>query len=160
MVQFVGQDRCQIDANGRVRLPPRFAAAFARLGSAVMLHLHPEGAVGVYPQSVWEELSRQDDQAVRQALTDIRLRRAGRTLWPWAEPDRVSNQGRLTIPHAFREPAALQPGSEAAIVGCGYRLEIWNASRWDEEMRLVREHDQRRVEAQMAAELRPPEHAP
>jgi DNA-binding transcriptional regulator/RsmH inhibitor MraZ len=46
------------------------------------------------------------------------------------------------------------------VVGCGYRLEIWNSARWDEEMRLVLEHERRRTEAQMAAELRPPESAP
>jgi len=157
MVQFAGQDHCQVDANGRIRLTPRFAAEFERLGAAVMLHLHPEGALGVYPQCVWDEMSRQDDQAVRQTLTDVRLRRQGRTVWPWTEPERVSNQGRLTIPHSFRTIAGLEPGTEVAVVGCGFRLEVWNASRWDEEMRLVMEHARRRSEAQMAAELRQPD---
>ena len=160
MVEFSGQDRCQIDANGRIRLTPRFAAEFERLGAAVMLHLHPEGALGVYPQGVWDEMSRQDDQVVRQALTDVRLRRTSRTIWPWTEPERVSNQGRVTIPHAFRAILGLEPGTEAALVGCGYRLEIWNSKRWDEEMRLVLEHERRRTEAQMAAELRQPDPAP
>jgi MraZ protein len=160
MVEFSGQDRCQIDANGRIRLTPRFAAEFERLGAGVMLHLHPEGALGVYPQAVWETMAQQDDQAVRQSLTDVRLRRTSRTVWPWTEPERVSNQGRITIPHAFRAILGLEPGAEAAVVGCGYRLEIWNSKRWEDEMRLVLEHERRRTEVQMAAELRQPDPGP
>jgi len=157
MVQFAGQDRCQIDANGRLRLGPRFAAEFERLGAAVMLHAHAEGALGVYPQAVWADMARPEAEAVPQLLSDIRLRRTARTIWPWTEPERVSNQGRITIPHAFRDLLGLVPGTEAAVIGCGCRLEIWNAERWAAEMTLVFEHDRRRAEAQMAAELRTPE---
>ncbi|MBN2449453.1 MAG: hypothetical protein JXR77_03635 [Lentisphaeria bacterium] len=156
MVRFCGQDRCVIDANGRLRLPPRQAADFAQVGSAVMLHVLPEGALGVYPAALWEDLNGVDEAAVRRALGDIVTRRLLRRLGAWTQPETLSNQGRLTIPHAFRGVLGLVPGSEAVVTGCGIGLEIWSAAHWAAESSLLFEHEEERNRVLMEAALRQP----
>ena len=154
MVRFCGQERCLIDANGRVRLPPRLAAAFQPTGPDVMLHVLPEGALGVFPVPAWDTIGTLDDATVRRTLTDVRTRRTLRRLGAWSSPEVLSNQGRLTIPHAFREVLGLVPGAEVVVTGCGIGVEIWAAPRWETEMGLLADHELRRNDALMAADLR------
>ena len=41
MLAFCGTDKCQMDANGRVKLSPHVLEDFARSGSDVVLHCLP-----------------------------------------------------------------------------------------------------------------------
>ena len=53
----------------------------------------------------------------------------------WATECEIDKQGRFLIPSNLREAASLE--KEAAIIGVGTRLEIWNKSIWqskDEEI--------------------------
>ena len=56
MIPFCGQDKCTLDANGRVKLSPHFLRDFRAHGSEVVTHCLPEGALGIYPVSVWRHL--------------------------------------------------------------------------------------------------------
>jgi len=153
MLQFCGQDRCLVDANGRVRLGPRFLADFRQNGGDVVLHCLPEGALGVYPEGTWQKMrqgeARPELQAARSVVQRRRLRRFG----AMSQAERLTNQGRITVPPGYRELLELQPGIEAVLVGCEIGIEVWNKIRWQAEFRRLHEHELQKAEGEMRADL-------
>ena len=151
---FRGQERCQVDANGRIRLPPAFDSDFRQAGALeVALHMLPEGGLAIYPLPVWEGLRATDASTAAQAATSVRARRHLRRFGAMTTVEGVSNQGRITIPPLFREQLGLEPGAAAVIAGCEIGVEVWNASRWQQELVAVTQQEQRREEAEMQAEI-------
>ncbi|MFA5203944.1 MAG: hypothetical protein WC708_06005 [Lentisphaeria bacterium] len=154
MTGFRGQERCQVDGNGRVRLPPAMDADFRQASVLeVALHLLPEGGLAVYPLPVWEQLRAQDTQTAPQAAVSVRARRHLRRFGAMTTVEKLSNQGRITIPPLFRGLLGLDPGAAAVVAGCELGVEIWNADRWQQELEAVRQQEQRREEAEMQAEI-------
>ena len=153
MLQFCGQDRCLVDANGRVKLAPRFLSDFRQAGGEVVLHCLPEGALGVYPEAVWHKMrqseARPELQAARSVVHSRRLRRYG----AMSQAERLTNQGRITIPNGYRELLELVPGTEAVLVGCEIGMEIWSTNRWEAEFRRLHDHELQKAEAEMDADL-------
>ena len=150
---FCGQDRCLVDANGRVRLSTRFMGDFAQTGQAVMLHCLPEGALGVYPARVWDEMRQGDIQVGAAALRNIALRRELRRFGAMSQPETISKQGRITIPVHFRSRLSLAAGTEVTVVGCEIGVEIWHSARWEEELAVLGDHESRKADVVMAADL-------
>jgi len=154
MARFCGQERCLIDANGRIKLSPRFEQDFRRAGALeIVLHCLPEAALGVYPLPVWEEIRAQEAKSVLKAATSIVARRQLRRFGAMTQIETLSNQGRLTVPPGFRDILQLAPGTEAILVGCEIGVEIWNAERWQKEVQLLWEHEAERGEAEMKADV-------
>ena len=152
-MSFCGQDRCLVDANGRIKLSPRFLAEFAKTGPAVMLHCLPEGALGVYPASAWETMRHIDSGNAAAALRNIALRREMRRFGAMTQPEKISNQGRITLPSHFRALLQFPEGGEVVVAGSEIGVEIWNPERWEEEMQRLGEHETRKAAAFMAADL-------
>lgn len=154
MLPFCGQDRCVIDANGRVKLSPRLIEDFAReCNGEVVLHCLPEGAVAIYPESVFMEMRRESTSGLAGLGSSMIRRRELRRFGAMTVPDCVTRQGRVTIPVGFREYSELLPGCEAYVVGVEIGAEIWNASRWRNEMELVNSHLERKGVEEMSADL-------
>ncbi len=153
LVQFCGQDRCLVDANGRIKISSRFLSDFQRLGGPVVAYCLPEGALGVYPAAVWLEMRHSEQPPGARAARSIVFRRQLRRFGALTQSERISNQGRLTIPTHFRVMLALEPGTEVVLVGCEIGIEVWNEGRWKQELEVLREHENRRAEADMAADL-------
>lgn len=153
MVRFCGQDSCLIDANGRVKLSPRFLADFAAIGGTTVLRSLPEGALGVYPETVWQQMREAEANAAMQAGASAAYRRQLRLFGALSEVQAISNQGRLTIPLHLRERLGLVPGTEVMVVGAELGVEIWATSRWQTELDLLDQHESRKAEADMAADL-------
>lgn len=153
MVQFCGQDRCTVDANGRVKLCPRFLADFRRHGSDVVMHCLPEGALGVYPVSLWLQMRQAEPRPATRASQSIVFRRSLRRFGALTQVEQISNQGRVTVPASFRSLVGLPPGGEAVLVGTEIGVEIWSAEAWQREFQLLAEHEQLKAEAEMAADL-------
>ena len=154
MLAFCGQDRVLVDANGRVKLPPKLIADFLAQGNGdVVLYCLPEGAVALYPESVFHEMRNRAADAVREAGMSILKRRDFRRFGAWSCAAAITGQGRLTLPVGFREPALLQPGTEAVIVGVEIGAEIWNLRRWQNELELIRQHEATRGDMEMARAL-------
>lgn len=154
MTGFCGQERCLIDANGRVKLPPRFEQDFRKAGALeIVLHCLPEGALAVYPPAVWEQLRAQEAQAALKVVSSIVARRQLRRFGAMTQTEPLSPQGRITIPPGFRSALALEPGSEVMVVGSEIGIEIWNAARWQKEMQLLGEHETLRAEMEMKADV-------
>ena len=152
-MQFCGQDRCLVDANGRVKLGPRFMADFRRVGDQVMLHCLPEGALGIYPMPVWKQMRQEEPRPAARAAKSIVYRRQSRRFGAFAQPDRLTNQGRLTIPNPFRSLLELEPGTDVSVVGCEIGIEIWNHERWQREFKTLLEHELQKADAEMSADL-------
>jgi division/cell wall cluster transcriptional repressor MraZ len=153
-VGFCGQERCLVDANGRIKLSPRFEQDFRRAGAVeVVLHCLPENALAVYPLATWEQLRAGEERTVAQAATSIVARRQLRRFGAMTQVEALTNQGRVTIPPGFRSLLQLEPGTEAMIVGCETGVEIWNAEHWRAELAMLRNHEAQRAEAEMRADV-------
>jgi len=156
MVRFCGQEACLIDANGRVKLPPRFLTDFRQDDESVVLHCLPEGALGIYPAPVWTQMRQGEARPAAKAATSILFRRQLRRFGALTQSERITNQGRITVPNPFRELLGLEPGQNVILVGTEIGVEIWNAERWQDEFQILREHERRKAELEMTADLETP----
>ena len=153
MIEFCGQDTCTVDANGRVKLAPRFLLDFRRHGPEVVLHCLPEGAMAVYPAMVWTQMRQNPELTPGHAAQSAMVRRQFRWFGALTSIEAISNQGRITIPAHFRSLLDLLPGTEAVLVGCELGVEIWNSAVWQQEFLKLREHQQQKADVEMTADL-------
>jgi len=154
MLAFCGQDYCQIDANGRVKLSPRVISDFMeKCSGEIVMHCLPEGALAIYPEHIYLEMRRQEEAPAARAASSMVFRRELRRFGALSSADRITAQGRLTIPHGFREHAGLLPGTEIVVVGVEIGVELWNAERWTAELTKMNEHAIARGESEMADDL-------
>ena len=153
MACFCGQERCVVDANGRVRLSPRFLADCRAAGAEVVLYCLPEGAMGVYPSPVWTQMRPGEPRPASRAATSVVFRRQLRRFGSLSQAESISNQGRITVPVHFRSLLDLEPGADAVVVGNEIGLEVWNRTRWEAEFQLIKEHERQKAAAEMSADL-------
>lgn len=156
MNEFYGEEKCLIDANGRLKLCPRFLELFRSAADEIVLHCLPEGALGVYSPQVWQQMRQFEPRPAARAANSLLHRRQLRRFGALTHTERLTNQGRLTIPAQFRDRLNLQPGSEAVTVGCEIGIEIWNAEAWLTESEEVMNHELQRGYAEMQADINHP----
>ena len=154
MLYFCGHDRALIDANGRIKFSPRVINDFRENnGSEIVLHCLPEGALAVYPESTYLQMRKNDINPAEIAASSIVFRRKIRRFGALSRSDKITAQGRITIPTPYREYADLHPGKEVVIVGCEIGVEIWNPERWSEELDRMNEHFRQKGESEMSSDL-------
>jgi DNA-binding transcriptional regulator/RsmH inhibitor MraZ len=154
MLAFCGQDRCSVDANGRVKLSPRVLKDFSeQSGEEVVIRCLPEGAIGIYPEDIYLQMRRDEARPAERAASSMLYRRTLRHFGALSQPEKISAQGRLTLPAAYREHADLGPGTEAVVIGVEIGIEIWNGERWARELEEVNSHIMEKGEREMAADL-------
>lgn len=156
MSQFCGQDKCLVDANGRIKLSPHFLVDFRLTGPDLMLHCLTEGGLAIYPASTWHQMRQAEPRPAARAAASVVFRRQLRRFGSFSQPETLSNQGRITVPPRFREVLALTPGTDSVLVGCEIGVELWNAERWMAESALVWQHETRKGDAEMDADLGTP----
>lgn len=156
MLAFSGHDLCSIDANGRVKLSPRVISDFVeKCGDEIVLHCLPEGALALYPEDIYLEMRRQEtDPAVRAGQSMV-FRRSMRRFGALSQSERISKQGRITIPPGFRKLLDLEPGTDVCVVGVEIGVEIWRIDRWQEEIEGINRHQREKGEREMAEDLIP-----
>ena len=153
MLLFCGQERCQMDASGRIRLSSKFAADFMQeCQGQVVMHGLPEGALALYPEAVYREMRRREMPAGQEAL-NFAARRTMRRFGALTREETITAQGRVTIPPMFREYAELKAGSEICVVGVEIGVELWNPQRYAAEMEKIRQHMQSREAMEMKQDL-------
>ncbi|MGI6355495.1 MAG: hypothetical protein GX937_06040 [Lentisphaerae bacterium] len=134
-MRFNGRNKCTLDANGRIKLPPYMMFDFGATGNrSVVFYCLPEGCLGIFPAAQWEVYCRQLDSDSDMVLTDPKLRRQRRRIGAMSQSDEISNQGRVTIPTSMREFFGFEAGDEMVIVGAGTWVEVWKAGDWEREM--------------------------
>jgi DNA-binding transcriptional regulator/RsmH inhibitor MraZ len=154
MIKFCGQEKCIIDSNGRIKLSACVLRDFQECNKEiVILHCLVEGALAVYPPSVWQQMRGKDESKETNAANSVVFRRSLRRFGSFSQSVSISNQGRITIPISYREHASLTPGSEVMVVGCEIGVEIWNCERWFDEMKLIHQHILDKNKNEMDADL-------
>ena len=154
MLEFCGQERCIIDGTGRLKLSTNLLRDYQRhTDNEIVLYCLPEGAIVAYPPSVWQRMRGHEANKAILAARSVVYRRTLRRFGAMSQGVKISNQGRITIPSAYREYAKLVPNTEVLLIGCEIGVEIWNAERWLSESQLIQEHIFEKVKIEMDADL-------
>ena len=153
MLSFCGIDQCSVDANGRIKLSPRVIEDFAARGGEVVLHCLPEGAIAVYPEDVYLAMRKNESNPAEKAAESIVFRRTLRRFGGWSQSEKLSAQGRITVPQMFKEHAGLKNGADVIVAGVEIGVELWSVERWEEEQRRIGEHMRRKSEQEMEQDL-------
>lgn len=121
--KFTGQYEHSLDDKGRLTIPARMRA---RLGDHFVLTIAPpEPCLALYPEATWSEFCTKLEAAPRK---DAAYRAFVRHLFANTEEVALDSQGRLVIPAALRDMAAIE--HEAVLVGTLTRVEVWSAGVW------------------------------
>lgn len=154
MLSFCGIDYCSIDANGRIKLSPKMLEDFAARGADVVLHCLPEGAVAVYPEETYLKIRRERELPEEKAASSFLGRQTMRRAGAWSLSQRITAQGRITLPQAYREHAGFSAGSQKIVIaGVEIGIELWSVARWEEEQKRLSEHEIQKREQEMQSDL-------
>jgi DNA-binding transcriptional regulator/RsmH inhibitor MraZ len=154
MLPFFGQEKVSVDANGRVKLCPRFIADFKDSGGGdIVLFSLPEGGVAIYPEETFLRMRRSELDEAEKSGGSVLQRRRLRFSGAMTQSEKISNQGRITIPHFMREDCGLAPNSDVVMVGIQVGIEIWSSERWSGELDKMRRHSNEKGEREMASDL-------
>jgi MraZ protein len=122
---FVGTFEHSLDDKGRVVLPRSFRAALTGTGGYLSQF---DRCLGLWTEEGFDEMAQRLIQKVRDRETTQDALRAFSSNAHVVSPD---GQGRITIPPRLRQFADLQ--GEAVLIGAIDRIEIWNATRWQDQ---------------------------
>jgi len=154
MLPFCGLDNCLVDANGRIRLTQRVVEDFLREGASdVVMHGLPEGCIIIYPESVWKRMRASVLNTPEQIGSSFSVRSAMRRFGALTASENISKQGRITLPALLRQHANLDSGTEAVVVGVEIGVEIWESSRFYQEMESARQREQLKREREFTREV-------
>ena len=133
--EFSGTKDVTVDGAGRIKLPSSFRKVFDEnaYGPDVVIAyrvLEGNGFLMVYPERAWKRSL--ESLADRPELSALEVESIRRKLNRQSEVAVVDRQGRVVLPRRFTELAGLGAGTEAALVGAGNRIEVWNASVVDQ----------------------------
>lgn len=154
MLPFFGQEKALVDGSGRVKLCPRFISDFISSGKGeIVLYSLPEGGIAVYPEESFLRMRRLDLDEAERTFNSILSRRNLRFFGAMIHSDKLSNQGRITIPHFMREVSGIIPNTEVLIVGIQIGVEIWSYEKWSLELEKIKKHSADKGEREMAYDL-------
>jgi transcriptional regulator MraZ len=119
---FLGTHTPRLDEKGRLFLPAKYRD---ELAPGLILTKGQERCVYVFPVAEFERIT----EALRTApVTAKGLRDYSRVFFASASDEVPDKQGRITIPPALREYAALN--RDCVVIGANTRLEIWDSQAW------------------------------
>ncbi|MFN2308170.1 MAG: division/cell wall cluster transcriptional repressor MraZ [Gammaproteobacteria bacterium] len=125
---FLGGSTINLDAKGRLAFPTRYRASLDEgCGGRLVLTVHDDGCLLLYPAPEWEEIER---KLVGLPNQNKQTRRLQRMLLGHATETELDANGRILIPPRLREFAKLDKRVE--LVGLGTKFEIWNVEAWEQ----------------------------
>ena len=125
---FRGGNTVNLDAKGRLALPTRYRGPLEdRCQGHVVLTVHDDRCLLLYPQPDWDEIER---KLVRLPNQNKRTRTLQRMLLGHATELEIDKSGRILIPPRLREFANLE--KRVVIAGLGNKFEIWNEEAWEQ----------------------------
>ena len=125
---FRGGSSVKLDAKGRLALPTRYRALLTeRYDGRLVLTVHDDGCLLLYPQPEWEDI---ELQLVRTPNQDRRTRDMQRMLVGYATEVEMDGNGRILIAPRLRDFASLD--KSVALVGVGKKFELWNEESWEQ----------------------------
>jgi MraZ protein len=134
---FQGRFIHTIDGKGRLSIPAEFRVTLQGKGKgkgkgAPTLTVQPD-CLALYPAADWERMKSHlnDARAIDPEAQALR-----RFLLSNAHECPIDGPGRITVPPHLREYGGLE--REVTVAGVGSHIELWNKSRYEEEMAKVR----------------------
>jgi len=120
---FLGTHTPRLDEKGRLFLPAKYRE---ELAPGLVLTKGQERCLYVFPESEFGRIA----EALRTAPVAAKaVRDYSRVFFASASDEVPDKQGRITIPPALRDYAALQ--RDCVVIGANTRLEIWDSAAWD-----------------------------
>jgi len=120
---FLGTHTPRLDDKGRLFLPAKYRD---ELAEGLVLTKGQERCLYVFPQAEFTRIT----EALRAApVTAKAVRDYSRVFFASASDEVPDKQGRVTIPQALRDYAALS--RDCVVIGANTRLEIWDAVAWE-----------------------------
>jgi DNA-binding transcriptional regulator/RsmH inhibitor MraZ len=98
-------------------------------------------------------MRQKDSESEKKAGESMLFRRKLRRFGALSSYEKISRQGRITIPQGFRELTSLTPGINAVVVGVEIGVEIWNAEIWTRELQMIQKHLSDKGELEMEMDL-------
>ena len=125
---FRGGSSVKLDAKGRLALPTRYRALLSeRYDGRLVLTVHDDGCLLLYPQPEWEDI---ELQLVRTPNQNRLTRDMQRMLVGYATEVELDGNGRILVAPRLRDFATLD--KSVALVGVGKKFEIWNEESWEQ----------------------------
>lgn len=128
---FQGACALSVDAKSRITIPARYRGQLDQLAqSRVILTIDSQfPCLQLYPEPEWQLIA----SKLRSLPSfDASARRLQRLLMGHAHELELDNQGRLLLPAVLRDYAGIQ--SDLMLVGQFHRFELWDASRWHQQV--------------------------
>jgi len=124
---FKGGSTVNLDAKGRLAFPTRYRDELVeRCEGRVVLTVHDDRCLLLYPQPDWDEIER---KLVRLPNQNKRTRTLQRMLLGHATELEMDKNGRVLIAPRLREFANLD--KRVVLAGLGNKFEIWNEEAWE-----------------------------
>lgn len=126
---FRGVTHLALDNKGRLAIPAKHRGGLADGGAGhLVLTADPAHCLLLYPLAEWEPI-----QTRLMALSSFndRIRALQRLLVGHADDVEVDASGRILVPPALRQYAALD--KHVVLVGQGNKFELWDEGRWTEQ---------------------------
>ncbi len=121
-MRLMGTFTPKLDEKGRLFLPAKYRDVLAE---GVVVTRGQENCLVVWPPEVFD---READRAAEKPLTSKAARGYNRMFFSAGDEVAPDKQGRIGIPAALREYAALE--RDVVVIGVRDRLEIWNPDTW------------------------------
>ena len=155
MLAFCGEERCTIDANGRLKLPLQFIDSFLEQDKSgeIILHCLDEGALALYGVATFKEMRYRELQQQDRIANSLLMRRNLRRFGAMSCSETISRQGRITLPESYRKRCELANSSSVVVVGIEIGVEIWNAERWEKELEAISSYEKLRAEAEINSSI-------
>ncbi len=137
-----------MDDKGRVSIPAVLRTELQEQDERppILTNLVDCPAVGLFSHDRWLEI---EERLANMSQMQPEISSLQRMLVSGAVEAPVDGQGRILIPPHLREHGGLE--RELTIAGVGKRIEIWDKSRFDEELNAIRQRG--REVSNVAAEL-------
>ena len=127
---FRGVQHISLDAKGRMAVPSRQRELLSVISEGhIVLTVDTQApCLALYALPEWERI-----EADVQALPALNpaVKRFQRLVLGYASDLQLDNSGRVLVPPALRDYAALE--KRAVLVGQGNKLELWSEDLWQQE---------------------------
>jgi len=121
---LLGEYQHNLDQKGRVAIPAKFKE---KLAAGAIITRGIDGCLFIFASKEWDELAK---KLVALPLAQANSRAFVRLMLAGAMDVMLDAQSRILVPDYLRKYADL--GKKVIIAGLYNRVEIWDASRWNE----------------------------
>lgn len=130
---FRGVATLSLDTKGRFAVPSKYRDVLLAQGDGrVVVTADPSKCLLLYPLLEWEPIEKKLNSL---SGFNTQIRSLQRLLIGNAAELELDATGRILLPAMLREFAALE--KNVVMVGQGAKFELWNESRWQEQMDIA-----------------------